>query len=126
MAYSGKRRGSRKAMGTVRIAHLTGNVAQLSVNGGSMGSSLPLSTSQYFQIYATTSGTTNLVEVFSDTGEILELATGAPGSEVPLLQIPPGGEVPNYIRIEAGVRLSIRAISANPVANTTTMINFFD
>jgi len=126
MSYGGKRRGSRKILATVRILHLSAGMAQLSVDGGAPGAPAALDLTTYFQIFASTAGTVNLIEVFSDTGEILELATGAPASEVPLLQIPPGGEVPNYIRVDSAQRLTIKAISSVPVAGTTTMINFFD
>lgn len=133
MSYVGKRRGSRKVLQTVRIVHDGSGQAQLSLNGGALGGLVALNTTTYFEIFDSGSmtDTVNLIEVFDSTGETMHLGIGGtdgagnPASDI-LFQITPGGNGINYVRIDSGTRLSIKAGSNIPSANTETVINFFD
>ncbi len=75
---------------------------------------VPVTTGAWTQLIAATAAVINALMLFDSSGETLELGVGAALSEARVLLIPPGGIdglVP--LRIAAGVRLSVRAVSAN-------------
>lgn len=71
-----------------------------------------VTTSAYVQLIASTSGITNVIETFDTSGQTLEIAFGASGSEVNKFLIFPGGNGRNTCAIPSGTRISIRAVSA--------------
>lgn len=76
-----------------------------------------VTTGAWVEIIAVTAAIINAVMIFDSSGQTLELGVGGAGSEVRTLLIPPGGldgVVP--LRIAAGSRLALKAISANATA----------
>lgn len=71
-----------------------------------------VTTGAYVQLIASTSGITNMVEVFDSSGETLVLAVGGSGSEVDQFYINPGGNGQIPLTIPSGSRVSIKAITA--------------
>lgn len=133
MSYAGRKRGSRKVLKTVRIVHNGSGQAQMSLDGGALGALTTLNLSTYFEIFNSTdmNEAVNLIEVFDSTGEVMHLGTGGtdgagnPAADI-IFQITPGGNGLNYVRMDSATRLSIKAGSNVPSANTETVINFFD
>lgn len=77
-------------------------------------SSTNVTTGAWVQIDASTAAVFNGVMVFDSCGQTLELGVGAAASETRVAIIPPGGFdgfIP--LKITAGSRLSLRAVSAN-------------
>lgn len=75
-----------------------------------------VTTSAYVQLIASTANTANSIEIFDSSGQTLFLATGAAASEVNQVYIIPGGNGRIPLKIAAGTRISIKAVSAT--ANT--------
>lgn len=71
-----------------------------------------VTTSAYVQLLATTSATTNLVEVFDSSGQTMILGVGAAGSEVVQFYIIPGGNGKVPLAIPSGSRIAIKALTA--------------
>lgn len=133
MSYVGSRRGSKKVLSTVRVVHSGSGTSQLSLNGGILGSPVALTTSTWFELFTSSSmnETVNLIEIFDSTGEVLQIGTGGTNgagnaAASTLMQVIPGGNGHIYVRIDTGTRLSLKALSNNPGANTETIINFYD
>lgn len=133
MSYVGKRRGSRKALATVRIVHDGSGQAQISLNGAALGGLAALNLTTWYEIFdsAAMNNTVNLLEIFDSTGEVMQLGTGGTDGQGnaaadTLLQITPGGNGPLYVRLDQATRLALKALSAVPTANTETLINFYD
>jgi hypothetical protein len=77
-------------------------------------SSVNVLTSAWVQLIASTAAEIDLLTVFDSCGQTLELGTGAAASESRQLIIPPGGVDGQFqLRIPAGTRVSVRAVSAN-------------
>lgn len=74
--------------------------------------SVNVTTAAYVQLVASTTSTTNMVEVFDSSGQTLALAVGAVASEVIQFYITPGGNGQVPLAIPSGSRVSIKAISA--------------
>lgn len=74
--------------------------------------SVNVTTSAYVQLIASTANTCNSVEIFDSSGQTLFLATGGVGSEVNQIYITPGGNGIVPLKIVAGTRISIKAVSA--------------
>lgn len=79
-------------------------------------SSTNVTTAAYVQLIASTSATTNTVEIFDSSGETLVFAIGGAGSEVDQFYINPGGNGQISFTIPSGTRISIKAITSS--ANT--------
>lgn len=133
MSYVGQRRGSRKVLSTVRVVHSGSGTSQISLNGGALGSAVALTTSTWFELFTSSAmnETVNLIEIFDSTGEVMQIGTGGTdgagnAAAATLMQIVPGGNGPVYVRIDAATRLTLKALSNNPGANTETVINFYD
>jgi hypothetical protein len=133
MSYVGKRRGSRKVLSTVRIVHDGSGQAQMSLNGGALGGLVDLDLTTWFEIFDSSAmnETVNLIEVFDSTGEVMQIGTGGTdgagnAAAATLMQVTPGGNGTLYVRIDAATRLSMKALSSVPTANTETLINFYD
>lgn len=76
-----------------------------------------VTTSAYTQILASVTTATSNLWIADTSGSAIILATGASGSEVDQLYIPPGGfESYVYLSIANGVRLSIKALDVNASA----------
>ena len=86
-------------------------------------SSTNITTSAYTQLVASTSATTNIVDIFDSSGQAMILATGVSGSEIVQAYIPPGGETQIPLYIPAGVRVAYKALSGNATTGYLT-INF--
>lgn len=83
----------------------------------------PITNAAWTQILASTSAIIKSLTVFESSGFPLELAVGGPGSEVKILNIPPGGlngEIP--LSVAAGQRLSLRSLTADASNSAGTYI----
>jgi len=90
-----------------------GNVVEVQNKVNLSYSSTNVTTSAYVEIVATTSGAITSMTSFEGSGQGMILATGAAAAEVDLLYIPPGGiDGQLNVSIPAGVRLSLKAITA--------------
>ncbi len=124
MSYIGKVAGRKKAVANLRLVHDGAGNATMYWDGVSQGT-IAIDTSTYSTLFASVGTAVNYLEVFDSTGEELKIATGAAASEVDLFQITPGGNGGVPVRIDNGVRLSIKLITATPVANAETLVNFY-
>lgn len=75
----------------------------------------------WVELIAATSGILKTWDIFSGTGETLELGVGALGAETRFAFIPPGGGAPITHQLAAGVRVSIRAATATADAGFLTI-----
>lgn len=83
-----------------------------------------VTTGAYVQLVASLTTTCSEIEIFDSSGQTLFLATGGAGSEVDQILIFPGGNGRIPLRIAAGTRISIKAVSAT--ANTGEIdLNFY-
>jgi hypothetical protein len=73
--------------------------------------STSVTTSAYVQLIASTTSAATMVQIFDSSGQAMIIATGAAGSEVNQLYVPPGGADFN-LAIAAGTRVSIKALTA--------------
>lgn len=76
-------------------------------------SSVNVTTAAYVQLFASTAAITNVAEIFDSSGQTLVIAFGAAASEVDQFLVSPGGNGRMTLRIPAGTRISIKAVSAN-------------
>lgn len=83
-----------------------------------------VTTAAYVQLVASTSGVTNVLEIFDSSGQTLKIAFGAAASEVDQFQIFPGGNGRVTCTIAAGTRISVRAVSATASSGELD-INFY-
>lgn len=72
-----------------------------------------VTTGAYVQLIAATGAVTNRLQIFDSCGQTLKLAVGGSGSEVDQILIFPGGNGDVPLRIAAGARVSVRAVSGN-------------
>jgi len=79
-------------------------------------SSVNVTTSAYTQLIASTAAEAHEVEIFDSSGQTLFLATGAAASEVNQVYIIPGGNGRIPLRIAAGTRISVKAVSGTASA----------
>jgi len=75
-------------------------------------STTPVTTGAYVQLIASTPAVINYLYIFDSSGQTLEIAFGASGSEIPQFLVVPGGNGPVPVLIPLGTRVSIRDISA--------------
>lgn len=73
----------------------------------------PVTTAAYVTLIPTTSAAISEIFIFDSSGQTLVLAVGAAGLEVDQIYIVPGGNGIVPLAIAAGVRVSIKAVSAN-------------
>lgn len=83
----------------------------------------PVTTAAYVQLVASTTSETNLLDIFDSSGQTLVLAVGGAGSEVDQIYIVPGGNEKIPLKIPAGSRVSVKAISGN-ASSGELVINF--
>lgn len=81
-----------------------------------------ITTSAYVQLVASTTSTTNKVQIFDTSGQSMILATGGAGSEVDQVYVPAGGDV-FTLQIPAGTRVAYKALTGNATAGYL-IINF--
>lgn len=74
-------------------------------------SSVNVTTGAYVQLVASLAATATSIEVFDSSGQTLQIAVGASGSEVVQFQVIPGGNGLFPLRIPKGSRIAIKAIS---------------
>lgn len=74
--------------------------------------STSVTTAAYVQLIASTAAAISELYIFDSSGQTLVLATGAAASEVDQIYITPGGNGVVPLAIAAGVRVSIKAVSA--------------
>lgn len=87
-------------------------------------SSSNVTTSAYVELVASTSDVINQLDVFDSSGRTLVFAVGGSGSEVDQFNIVPGGNGVVPLRIPAGSRISVKAVSGT--ANSGELdISFF-
>ena len=84
-------------------------------------SSTNVLTSAYVELDSALDGNTNEIEIFDSSGETLKLALGPAGSEVDIMFIMPGGNGRIMLGLPQGVRLSVKAVSANATTGELTM-----
>lgn len=84
----------------------------------------PITTAAYTQIVASLANDVQEVEIFDSSGQTLLFATGAAASEVNQFIIFPGGNGRVKLRIAAGTRISVKALSADATAGELD-INFY-
>jgi len=125
MAYSGTERGKKKALSSIRLVHQGGGSAQLYKDLGTP-TSVTVSTSAWLELFSSSAAKVTMIEVFSSSGEVEVLATGASGSETVLFRIIPGGGGYGLIQIDASTRICYRPESVVPGANSELIINFFN
>lgn len=75
-------------------------------------SSVNVTTSAYTQLIASTSGVTNVIEIFDSSGQTLKIAFGGSGSEVDKFIVYPGGNGRITCTIPASTRISIKSLTA--------------
>lgn len=80
--------------------------------------STPVTTSAYTQLDAALDGDVKVMEIFDSSGECLVLAYGAAGSEVDHCYVVPGGNGRIPILLPEGVRLSVKAVSADTASGS--------
>lgn len=78
-------------------------------------SSTNVTTAAYVQLIASTSNAANRVDIFDSSGQAMILAVGGVGSEVIQYYVPPGGDAFS-LKIPAGSRVAIKALTANATA----------
>jgi hypothetical protein len=78
--------------------------------------STSVTTGAYVQIIATTAAATAVCDVFDSSGQTLFLAVGGSGSEIDQIRVVPGGNGVIPLKIAAGSRVSLKAISATASA----------
>lgn len=127
MSFAGNMRGRVKAASTVRITY-DGNATNNASISKDLGAAsvATMNTTTYLEIFSSLPNLVNYIEIFDSSGYTIVIATGAAGSEIPLVLVPPGGNGFIPIRIDSGSRVTIKAISTNPPANAETVLNFFD
>lgn len=84
------------------VAHVLNNYA-----------STPVTTAAYVEVIASIGANSYECEVFDSSGEVLVLAFGAAAAEVDQVYITPGGNGKIPLYINAGTRVSLKAVSAN-------------
>lgn len=79
-----------------------------------------ITTSAYVQLVASTTSTTNYLDIFDSSGQAMIIGVGGSGSEVIQGYVPPGGDqIP--LSIPAGSRVSYKALTANATSGYLTM-----
>jgi len=74
----------------------------------------PVTTGAWVELDASLNARSEFIELFDSSGSTLELGGGPAGSEVRICLIQPGGfAVPRALRLDEGLRLSIRAVDVN-------------
>lgn len=124
MTYSGTDRGKRKALSSVRLVHAGGGSGTLYKDFSSIP--VTVSTSTWLELFSSSTAKVTMVEVFSSSGEVELLATGASGSETILFRVIPGGGGYGIIQIDASTRICYRPEAIVPGANSELIINFFN
>lgn len=84
----------------------------------------PITSAAYVELVASTTTTTQEIEIFDSSGFFLYLATGAAAAEVNQIIISPGGNGRVKLKINAGSRVSAKAISTSATAGALS-INFY-
>ena len=125
MAYSGTERGKKKAFASLRLVHQGGGSAQLYKDLDSP-SSVSVSTSAWLELFSSSDAKVTMIEVFSSSGEVELLGTGAAASETVLFRIIPGGGGYGLIQIDDASRICYLPESVVPGSNSELIINFFN
>lgn len=125
MAYSGTERGKKKAFASIRLVHQGGGNANLYKDIDTVNS-VVVSTSNWLELFSSSSAKVTMMEVFSSSGEVELFATGAEGSESVLFRIIPGGGGYGLIQVDASTRICYRPESVVPGVNSELIINFFN
>lgn len=132
MSYPGKLTGSRKVLQTVRVVFSGAGTAQVSYDGGALGSAQTCNPTTWLQLFSSVAmnANVNLINTADDIGQLIDIGTGgtdginnAAASTLFISEL--GGAGYQYIRIDGGTRISIKPSTINPSLNTTLVINFF-
>lgn len=83
-------------------------------------SSINVTTSAWVQIIASTSAIIKEWDIFSGTGEVIEIGTGTVGNEVRFALIGPGGATFSH-QIASGSRIALRAVTGTANAGDFSM-----
>lgn len=86
--------------------------------------STAVTTGAWVELIASTSALITELDIFDSSGSTLELGIGAAASEARLILVTPGGNGKLPVAINAGTRISIRAVSGNASVGELD-INFF-
>ena len=84
-------------------------------------SSTNVTTSAWVQLDSSLDQDVTELEIFDSSGSTLKLGIGAAGAEVDLIHIMPGGNGKIECLISKGVRLAVKAVSANATTGELTM-----
>jgi hypothetical protein len=84
-------------------------------------SSTNVTTGAYVQLTSSLAFTSTAIEVFDSSGQTLQIATGAPGSEAVQFQIFPGGNGMVPLLIKQGTRIAVKAISGTANSGELTI-----
>lgn len=93
------------------VTQPTKEVGLASVGKARIDYTTPVTTTAYTQVIASTSAEAQELNIFDSSGQTLVLATGAESSEVEQMYIFPGGNGTVKLRIPAGTRIAIKAVS---------------
>jgi hypothetical protein len=84
-----------------------------------------VSTSAYTTLVVATPIAVSHLQIVDTSGELLQLAYGLAGSEIPFAVTPIGGTVVLPIQLPAGVRIAAKAIT-NTAANGYNALSFLN
>lgn len=83
-----------------------------------------VTTSAFVQLVASTTLAANMIEIFDSSGQAMIIGVGASGSEVVQLYTLPGGNGQTPLKIPAGSRVAIKALTASATSGYL-IINFY-
>lgn len=106
-------------LSVTQVGRSTANASVRNVYSGNN-----VTTSAWVQLVASTANAVSMICVFDSSGQTLQLGTGAVGFETALVNIFPGGNGCEPVKISASTRVAIESLSAT--ANTGELdINFY-
>jgi hypothetical protein len=127
MTYFGQPRGRRKALSTVRITTSGGITTLVKDSGTPVNITSSYLTTAWTELFdaASVIVAVNMIEIFETTGNTARLGLGESGLESDLMLMFPGGNGAVSVRIDPGMRIAIRPLTAVS-DGTETVINFYD
>jgi len=84
-------------------------------------SSTNVTTGAYVELVSALGSGMSEIDIFDSSGNTMILAYGAAGSEVDWMHIMPGGNGRGLAHLPEGVRLSVKAVSANSTSGELTI-----
>ena len=126
MSFIGAFSGRRKALPTVRLVHNGDGTSSLYKDEVLISAVFAYDTAAFSELFSAAQNTqhVNYISCFDDTGFTTIFATGAAASEDPFILNEPGGFAALPLRIDSGIRVSIKPL-VTPTENTQTIFSFF-